>query len=245
MADLGAIERVDLREVWPHEAQDFTPWLAENLDKLGEALGLDLELRSAEAAVGTFSLDVLAHDLGSNRPIIIENQLEGTNHDHLGKLLTYAAGCAAYTAVGPQWITWRPGSILGVLSGLGRADYFGAGGSYLENGARSVLSLSRFDSIGGRVAQLASAPNARNQNTYQTDQPPHHDLSGFPTQRSAVSAPVVEVKDIDHHGRPSCPDARNQEGSRHHYYQIATGHWRGITLPERKPQEGGHRQYGD
>ena len=102
MVDLGAIERVDLREVWPQEAQDFTPWLAENLDKLGEALGLDLELQSAEAAVGPFSLDVLAHDLGSNRPVIIENQLEATNHDHLGKLLTYAAGYDAYAAV---WLT--------------------------------------------------------------------------------------------------------------------------------------------
>lgn len=102
MVDLGAIERVDLREVWSNEAQDFTPWLAKSLDKLGEALGLDLELRSAEAAVGRFSLDVLAHDLGSNRPVIIENQLEGTNHDHLGKLLTYAAGYDAYAAV---WLT--------------------------------------------------------------------------------------------------------------------------------------------
>lgn len=99
MVDLGEIERVDLREVWPHEAQDFTPWLAENLDKLGEALGLDLELQSAEAAVGPFSLDVLAHDLGSNRSVIIENQLEGSNHDHLGKLLTYAAGYDAYAVV--------------------------------------------------------------------------------------------------------------------------------------------------
>ena len=102
MADLGAIERVDLREVWPHEAQDFTPWLADNLDKLGEALGLDLELQSVEAAVGSFSLDVLAYDLGSNRPIIIENQLEVTNHDHLGKLLTYAAGYDAYAII---WLT--------------------------------------------------------------------------------------------------------------------------------------------
>ena len=84
MVNLGTIERVDLREVWPHEAQDFTPWLADNLDSLGEALGLDLELRTAEAAVGTFSLDVLAHDLGSDRAVIIENQLEATNHDHLG-----------------------------------------------------------------------------------------------------------------------------------------------------------------
>ena len=58
MVDLGTIEQVDLREVWPHEAQDFTPWLSANLDKLGEALGLDLELRAAQAAVGPFSSDV-------------------------------------------------------------------------------------------------------------------------------------------------------------------------------------------
>lgn len=102
MVDLGSIEQVDLREVWRHEAQNFTPWLAENLDKLSEALGLDLELQYAEAAVGSFSLDVLAHDLGSNRPVIIENQLEVTNHDHLGKLLTYAAGYDAYAVV---WLT--------------------------------------------------------------------------------------------------------------------------------------------
>ena len=102
MVDLGTIEQVDLREVWPHEAQDFTPWLAENLDKLGEALGLELELQEREAPVGPFFLDVLAYDRGSDRPVIIENQLEATNHGHLGQLLTYAAGYDAGVII---WLT--------------------------------------------------------------------------------------------------------------------------------------------
>lgn len=102
MMNLGNIQRVSLREVWPNEAQDFTPWLAENIDKLGSALNLELEAQEAEAPVGPFSLDILARDTGSDRPVIIENQLEPTNHDHLGKLLTYAAGYDAYAVV---WLT--------------------------------------------------------------------------------------------------------------------------------------------
>ena len=102
MVDLGTIERVDLREVWPHEAQDFTPWLAENLDVLGEVLGLDLEFQEQEARVGPFFLDVLAYDRGNDRPVIIENQLEATNHTHLGQLLTYAAGFDAGVVI---WLT--------------------------------------------------------------------------------------------------------------------------------------------
>ena len=101
MADLARIEKVDLRTIWEHEAQDFTPWLAENLSQLGQELGMDLELQEREAPVGRYSLDLLAHDLGSNRPVIIENQLEGTNHDHLGKLLTYTSGYNANVVV---WI---------------------------------------------------------------------------------------------------------------------------------------------
>ena len=99
MVNFGELRRIPLREIWSHEASDFTPWLAENIEALGEALGLDLELTGKEAAVGDFALDLLAKDLTSSRTVIIENQLSQTNHDHLGKLLTYSAGFDASTAI--------------------------------------------------------------------------------------------------------------------------------------------------
>ena len=101
MVELAKIERVDLGNVWPDEANDFTPWLQNNIAQLGEALGMDLEVQQREASVGTFSLDLLAHDTGNNRPVIIENQLGVTDHTHLGQLLTYAAGFDASVIV---WI---------------------------------------------------------------------------------------------------------------------------------------------
>lgn len=91
---LSEIEQVRLRDIWPNEANDFTTWLAvpENLSKLGNACGIELEPYETESAVGTFSVDIFARELDTERPVVIENQLEDTNHDHLGKLITYAAG---------------------------------------------------------------------------------------------------------------------------------------------------------
>lgn len=93
--NLGTLERIDnLRSVWPHEALDFTPWLAkeENLKLLGDTVGIDIVLEEQESSVGDFSVDLFAVEEGTGRKIIIENQLEDTNHDHLGKIITYASG---------------------------------------------------------------------------------------------------------------------------------------------------------
>src|SRR5215469_16133462 len=99
---LGKLEHLDPRTLWKNEAGDFTPWLADNLPMLGEALGLDLQLEEMEGPVGDFSCDIVAREVGTNRPVIIENQLERTDHSHLGQLLTYAAGLDAGVVI---WIS--------------------------------------------------------------------------------------------------------------------------------------------
>lgn len=99
MIKLGELKRVDPRQVWADEARDFTPWLAQNLTRLSEALSMDLELTTREAPVGDFRCDLLARDIGSNRIVIIESQFGFTDHDHLGKILTYAAGLDAEAVI--------------------------------------------------------------------------------------------------------------------------------------------------
>lgn len=100
---LGKLEKVDIRHIWEHEALSFTPWLAvpENLAQLGDALGIEFDEDDIgqEVGVGDFSADILTSDL-SGRKVVIENQLERTDHDHLGKCITYAAG------IGAEIIIW-------------------------------------------------------------------------------------------------------------------------------------------
>lgn len=100
---LSKLKKVDLREEWKHEATDFTNWLAqdENLQLLSEEIGIDITLIQTEASVGKFSVDILAEEDNTGRKIVIENQLETTNHDHLGKLITYASGFDAEIVI---WI---------------------------------------------------------------------------------------------------------------------------------------------
>jgi hypothetical protein len=97
--ELGRLKALDPREVWPHEAHDFTPWLLDNADTLADVLGIDIEMTTAEHPVGGFALDLLGRDLTNDCVLIVENQLTATDHGHLGQILTYAAGTDARTIV--------------------------------------------------------------------------------------------------------------------------------------------------
>lgn len=107
MIKLNKLEEIrDLRVVWPKEALDFTPWLAkeENIALLSDAVGLDISVNTTEAPVGGYRADIYAYETVTGRKIIIENQLEDTNHEHLGKLITYASGKSAGVVI---WVVKR------------------------------------------------------------------------------------------------------------------------------------------
>ena len=103
---LGRLERIDLREYWKKEDTEFTPWLAkeENIELLSEAIEIELEVQNQEESVGPFRADILCKDTTSDHFVLIENQLERTDHTHLGQLMTYAAGLDAVTII---WIAQR------------------------------------------------------------------------------------------------------------------------------------------
>jgi hypothetical protein len=101
---IGKIRRVPLREVWKHEAHDFTTWLEENTDALSDVLDFTLSGVERERSAGDFNVDLVGED-EQGRTVVIENQLEKSDHDHLGKVLTYLAALDAGAAV---WIVARP-----------------------------------------------------------------------------------------------------------------------------------------
>ena len=104
--NLGRLEKLDLRSFWKREDTDFTPWLAkeENIHLLSETIGIELEVQSQEESVGPFSADILCKDTVNDHYVLIENQLERTDHTHLGQLMTYAAGLDAVTII---WIAQK------------------------------------------------------------------------------------------------------------------------------------------
>lgn len=100
---LGRLKKVDVREIWKNEASDFTPWLAatENIRLLGDTIGMELEVESVQRGVGRFYADILCKETSTDRFVVVESQIEHTDHDHLGKTITYAAGLGATAVV---WI---------------------------------------------------------------------------------------------------------------------------------------------
>lgn len=89
--ELGELVKVNPRTMWANEATNFTPWLAQHLSEVADAVGLELELENTEVSVGPYSADILSKDIGTGKNVVIENQLEKTDHDHLGKSITYAS----------------------------------------------------------------------------------------------------------------------------------------------------------
>lgn len=139
-AGIGRLERVALREVWKHEAYDFTQWLEGNVDVLNDALGITLINVEREQAAGAFSVDLVAEREGGGK-VIIENQLERSNHDHLGKVITYLTMHGAQTAI---WIVSEP-----------RPEHVAAI-SWLNDNSSAAFYLLKVEAV--RIAGSPAAP---------------------------------------------------------------------------------------
>ena len=106
ICELGELKEIDVRKIWKHEQYDFSEWMAEpeNIERLNDILGLTLVDVSKEAYVGSYRCDLVAQDETTGIKVVIENQLEASNHDHLGKIITYASGLDASVVV---WIVTK------------------------------------------------------------------------------------------------------------------------------------------
>lgn len=137
---IGTIQRVPLREVWRHEALDFTTWLEHNSDVLSDALGVTIDNVERERSAGTFSVDLVGEDEAGNA-VVIENQLEKSDHDHLGKLITYLAAFEAKTAI---WVVSDP-----------RPEHVGAI-TWLNESVAATFFLVKVEAI--RIGSSPAAP---------------------------------------------------------------------------------------
>ncbi len=140
MGQVGRLQRVPLREVWRHEAADFSAWMENNLDVLNEVLDFNLISAEREKAAGAFSVDLVGED-EDGRTVVIENQLEKSDHDHLGKLLTYLAALEAHAAI---WIVARP-----------RQEHANAV-AWLNTASATPFYLIQVEAV--RIGQSAPAP---------------------------------------------------------------------------------------
>lgn len=136
---IGKIQRVPLREVWKHEAYDFTEWLQDNVDVLNDVIDISLSSAEREHSAGDFNVDLVAEDENGDA-VIIENQLEKSNHDHLGKLITYLTAIGAKTAI---WIVADP-----------RPEHVGAI-SWLNESSDASFYLIKVEAV-----QIESSPPA-------------------------------------------------------------------------------------
>ena len=143
------VQKVGVRSKWPNEERDFTPWLSKNLHILGNELGMKLELVQTEVPVGPYFLDIQAKDLDQSVLVAIENQLEETDHTHLGQLLTYATGCGVGTAI---WVAPEFGyEHAQALDRLNKwtgdsVQFFGVKVEVIKNAAQSSLD-ARFHKV--------------------------------------------------------------------------------------------------
>jgi hypothetical protein len=211
MATLGKIEKVDLRTVWSNEATDFTPWLskAENLEALSDLLGLNLEVVAMEQFVGPYRADLLCRDTYTQAMVLIENQLEKTNHSHLGQILTYGAGLNVKTII---WIASRfTDEHRAALDWLNEATEEGYSFFGIE------IELLKIDnSIPAPQFNIISQPNAWSKNIRETAQ--HStELTGAKQQQLAYWSAFREY--VKEHGSP----VRLQKPLPQHWTNLAIG----------------------
>lgn len=137
---IGKLQRVRLRDVWKHEALDFTRWLRDNIDVLNEVIDLTLSSAESEQPTSEFKVDLVAEDVAGNA-VIIENQLEKSDHDHLGKLITYLTALGARAAI---WIVADP-----------RPEHVGAI-SWLNESSAAAFYLLKVEAV--KIGDSLSAP---------------------------------------------------------------------------------------